>query len=234
MILKRQLFDRESSTYTYLLADLEVREAVLIDPVEGRFERDAKLLEELGLELLYTLDTHVHADHVTGAGLHRERLGARSVVSRPAGVACADVLVEEGDRIAFGRYALEVLETPGHTAGCVTYVLRDGPRVQAFTGDALFVRGCGRTDFQQGDAATLYRSVHEKLFALPDHTLVYPGHDYRGHTVSTIGEEKRYNPRLKLGTTVEAFVATMNALRLDNPRQMDVAVPANLACGKKD
>ncbi|RMH42624.1 MAG: MBL fold metallo-hydrolase [Deltaproteobacteria bacterium] len=227
----RQLVDPDTSTYTYLLADETTRDAVLIDPVREQVDRDVALLDELGLRLVYTLETHVHADHVTGSGTLRDRVGARTVASVRAGADCADVRVDHGDRIEFGRHTIEVLATPGHTAGCVTYVVRDGDRVLAFTGDALFVRGCGRTDFQQGDARTLFRSVRDVIFALPDHTLVYPGHDYRGYTVTTVAEEKRHNPRLRLGVTEDEFVAIMGGLNLPKPRHMDVAVPANLACG---
>ena len=181
----RQLFDRVTCTYTYLLADEDTREAVLIDPVVEQVERDVALLRELDLHLVHTLETHVHADHVTGGGALRERLGSRSVVSAAAGVTCTDVAVSDGDRVVFGKHHLEVRSTPGHTEGCVTYVTDD--QAMAFTGDALFVRGCGRTDFQGGDAATLYRSVHGQVLSLPDDTKVYPGHDYKGRTLTTVG-----------------------------------------------
>ncbi len=193
----RQLFDHESSTYTYLLADPERKLAVLIDPVRDQHKRDAGLLEELGFTLLHTLETHVHADHISGSGLMRERFGSRSVMSVHAGAGCADVLVQTGDRIAMGAYELEARLTPGHTNGCVSFVDHEGARV--FTGDTLLIRGCGRTDFQQGDAGTLYDSVHRELFSLPDTFAVYPGHDYQGRTASTVGEEKRFNPRLGVG-----------------------------------
>ena len=226
----RQLFDADSSTYSYLLADPVTREAVLIDPVREQVGRDARLIEELGLTLTHTFETHVHADHVTGSSALRDRFGSRSVVSATAGPGCADVYVKNGDTIALGRFDIEAHATPGHTIGCVTYVVRDGDRTFAFSGDALFVRGCGRTDFQGGDARTLYRSVHDEIFSLPDDTIVYPGHDYRGHTATTVAEEKRHNPRLS--GSEDAFVAIMDRLELANPRRMDVAVPANLACGK--
>lgn len=228
----RQLFDQATWTYTYLLADPESGEAVIIDPVREKVGRDTQLIEDLGLELKYTLETHVHADHVTGSGSLRDSLGAKSVVSARAGADCADIHADDGDRIEFGRYTIDVFATPGHTSGCLTFVVRDAARVLAFTGDAIFVRGCGRTDFQQGDSRTLYRSVHGKIFELPEHTLIYPGHDYRGHTVTTVGEEKRHNPRLNLGVSEDAFVEIMDALDLADPRLMDVAVPANLACGR--
>jgi len=225
----RQLYDAESSTYTYLLADEETGDAVLIDPVIEQVERDIALVRELGWTLRFALDTHVHADHVTGAATLRDQLGCKTVLSARAGVGCADVLVTEGDVIRFGRYGLEVLETPGHTNGCLSYVTLD--RAMVFTGDALLIRGCGRTDFQSGDARQLFHSIRDKLFALPPTTLVYPGHDYHGRTASSIGEERRLNPRLGAGMTEEAFVALMRDLRLDYPKKIDVALPRNLRCG---
>ena len=228
----RQLFDTATWTYTYLLADPETREAVLIDSVREKADRDIKVIEELGLNLLYTLETHVHADHITGASALREHFSSKSVVSARAGAACADVQADDGDLITFGSYTVEIRATPGHTAGCLTFVVRDGEEVYAFTGDAIFVRGCGRTDFQQGDANTLYRSVHEKIFTLPEHTRIYPGHDYRGHSATTVAEEKQHNPRLNLGVSEESFVEIMSSLNLANPRLIDVAVPANMVCGR--
>lgn len=230
-MLFRQLFDPETSTYTYLLADDDTRDAVLIDPVREHFDRDKQILEELGLTLRYTLETHVHADHITSSGLFRDALGSQAVVSRHGGAACADVPIENGQTIAFGKHRLEVRATPGHTDGCVSYVDADGRRV--FTGDALLIRGCGRTDFQQGDAATLYRSLHEQVFTLPDDYAVYPGHDYKGRTSSTVGEEKRFNPRLG-GTSLEEFVEIMDNLKLSEPKKIAEAVPANLQCGLPD
>lgn len=228
-ILFRQLFEAETSTYTYLLADPLSREAVLIDPVRETIERDLELLRELDLKLVHSLETHVHADHVTSSGLLRERLGSRSVVSAKGGAPCADVLANEGDRIHFGDRWLEVRETPGHTDGCLSYVLDDHSMV--FTGDALLIRGTGRTDFQQGDPRRLYASITTKLFTLPDETRVYPGHDYRGFTSSTIGEEKLNNRRLGGGKTLDEFVAIMQGLKLADPKKIAEAVPANLACG---
>ncbi len=225
----RQLFDPETSTYTYLLADEATREAVLIDPVLEQVERDLQMLRELDLTLVAALDTHVHADHVTGLGALREKTGCVTVLSERAGSGWADRLVKQGDHIAFGRHSVEVRETPGHTDGCVTYVTDD--RRMAFTGDALLIRGCGRTDFQQGDARTLYRTVHAEVLSLPDETLVYPGHDYKGRTMSTVGEEKRWNPRLGGGRSVDEFVAIMAKLQLAYPKKIDVALPLNLRCG---
>ncbi len=231
-MLFRQLFDARSSTYTYLLADPATRQAVLIDPVYEQVARDAALIAELGLTLTHTLETHVHADHVTSAWLFKERLGSRIVVAAAGGAAGVDVPVFDGDAIVFGGEALTVRATPGHTNGCVTYVTRDLSR--AFTGDALLIRGAGRTDFQQGDAATLYRSVHAQVFSLPDPCLIYPGHDYQGRTASSIWEEKRHNPRLGGARSVEDFVGFMANLGLPHPKQIDVAVPANLRCGRRD
>lgn len=229
-MLLRQLFDPQSSTYTYLLADPASREALLIDPVFEQARRDAALVDELGLRLAWTLETHVHADHVTGAWLHREKLGSRIAVSAMSGAEGADRFLKSGDQVAFGRRHLTACPTPGHTAGCTTYVLDD--RSMAFTGDALLIRGCGRTDFQGGDARTLFRSVREQIFSLPDRCLLYPGHDYRGLTVTSIGEEKLFNPRLAESIGEGDFVGYMAHLGLPHPKQMEVAVPANLKCGK--
>lgn len=228
-MLFRQLFDLASSTYTYLLADEATREAVIIDPVIDQLDRDTQLVRELGLTLLYTLDTHVHADHVTASGSLANRLGTKTVLSERSGVGYADVLVKEGDHVPFGRHFLEVRETPGHTDGCLTFVTDD--QKMAFTGDALLIRGSGRTDFQQGNSRELYRVIHEKIFTLPDATIVYPGHDYKGRMSSSVGEEKRWNPRLGAGKTVEQFVAIMEGLQLAPPKQLAVALPANLHCG---
>jgi sulfur dioxygenase len=229
-MLFRQLFDPQSSTYTYLLADPSSREALLIDPVFEQSRRDAALIDELGLKLAWTVETHVHADHVTGAWLLRDKLGSRIAVSALSGAEGADKYIKENDVVAFGKRRLEARPTPGHTAGCTTYVLDD--RSMAFTGDALLIRGCGRTDFQGGDARTLFRSVREQIFTLPDRCLLYPGHDYRGLTVTSVGEEKLYNPRLAESIGEGDFVGYMTHLGLPHPKQMEVAVPANLKCGK--
>jgi sulfur dioxygenase len=226
----RQLFDKESSTYTYLLGDETSRKAALIDPVVEHVERDLCLLSELGLELTVILDTHVHADHVTGAGTLRTRTGAKTHFSARGGPACADVLLNDGDVVQVGSLVIRGLATPGHTDSCMSYAVGD----RVFTGDALLVRGCGRTDFQEGDASMLWSSVHEKLFTLPDATYVYPAHDYRGQTCSTIGEEKKWNPRLGGSATAGSFVELMGALHLPPPAKINEAVPANLACGKRD
>jgi len=229
-VIFRQLFDVRSSTYTYLVADAESRDALLVDPVYEQFQRDSALAAELGLRVVATLETHVHADHVTSAWLFQERSKSRAVVGRHAGTTGHDVLVGDGDRVEFGGHFVDVKETPGHTRGCVTYVL--GDRSAAFTGDALLVRGTGRTDFQEGDAHSLFRSVRDRIFALPDDTLLYPGHDYAGRTATTVGEERRYNPRLGGERSEEDFVGLMAHLALPHPKQIDVAVPANLRMGK--
>jgi glyoxylase-like metal-dependent hydrolase (beta-lactamase superfamily II) len=223
----RQLFDAEPSTYTYLLADPSTHEAVLIDAVREHVDRDLRLLDELGLTVVYVLDTHVHADHVTAAGLLRDRTGARTVAGRHS-APCADVHVAHGDVLRVGAIEIQVLETPGHTDDSVSYLVGD----RVFTGDALLIRGNGRTDFQNGDAGQLYDSITRVLFALPDATLVYPGHDYKGMTVSTIGEEKRWNPRVA-GKSREDFVAIMTNLHLPMPKRIQEAVPANRACGRE-
>lgn len=225
----RQIIDPETSTYTYLLGDERTREAVLIDPVLEQLERDCTLLEEMGLELRFTLETHVHADHVTAAGRLRERMGSRIAVGARAGVKNADLRLGDRDVVQAGDLRLVVTETPGHTGGCVTYVCSNA--AMAFTGDALLIRGCGRTDFQEGDSNTLFRSVRERIFALPDSYLLYPGHDYKGRTVTTVAEEKRCNPRLGVGRSREEFLTLMAGLNLAYPKRMDVAVPANLESG---
>jgi glyoxylase-like metal-dependent hydrolase (beta-lactamase superfamily II)/rhodanese-related sulfurtransferase len=231
-MLFRQLFDPESSTYTYLLADEATGEAVLIDPVRDQVERDVQLLEELDLTLRYTLETHVHADHVTGAWLMKQAVGSRIALSADAGAEGLDLPLHHGDVVAFGELQLGVRATPGHTDGCLSFVAND--ERMAFTGDALLIRGAGRTDFQQGSAATLYRSVHEQLYSLPDACLLYPGHDYSGRTVTSVGEEKAFNPRLGVGVREEDFRGYMDNLALPHPKKLDIAVPANLRCGRPE
>lgn len=226
----RQLFDPQSSTYSYLLADRATREAVLIDPVYEQVRRDAALLDELDLKLVYTLETHVHADHVTGAWMLRHRRDCKIAMPRDSGAEGADRLLQHGDTVAFGKRYLSVRTTPGHTAGCLTYVLDSED--MAFTGDCLMIRSCGRTDFQGGDAGQLYTSVHAQIFTLPDDCLLYPGHDYRGLTVSSVGEEKAFNPRLGGQLSQSDFTGYMRNLGLDHPKKMDIAVPANLKCGR--
>ncbi|KAL1538385.1 Polypeptide N-acetylgalactosaminyltransferase 3 [Salvia divinorum] len=237
-LLFRQLFEKESSTYTYLLADVSHpdKPALLVDPVDKTVDRDVALVKELGLKLMYAINTHVHADHVTGTGLLKSKVpGVKSIISK-ASDANADLLLEPGDKICFGSLFLEVRATPGHTQGCVTYVTGDGseqpqPRM-AFTGDALLIRGCGRTDFQGGSSDQLYNSVHSQIFTLPKDTFVYPAHDYKGFSASTVGEEMQYNPRLTKDK--ETFKSIMANLNLSYPKMIDIAVPANMVCGLQD
>jgi glyoxylase-like metal-dependent hydrolase (beta-lactamase superfamily II)/rhodanese-related sulfurtransferase len=230
MLIFRQLFDAASSTYTYLLGS--DGEAVLIDPVFENAPRDVALLRELGLRLVATLDTHVHADHVTGAWLMKQRCGSRILLSQAAGAHPVDQALQHGDRVPVGARHLAVRATPGHTSGCLTYVLDD--HSMAFTGDSLLIRGCGRTDFQQGSPTLLFRSVREQILSLPEGCLLYPAHDYRGVTVTSVIEEKRFNPRLGGDVDEADFAGYMNHLGLPHPKLMDIAVPANLRCGRPD
>jgi sulfur dioxygenase len=226
----RQLFDQASSTYSYLLADEASREAVFIDPVFEQHARDAALIRELDLVLRSTLDTHCHADHVTGAWLMRQAFGSRIGLSPVYGASNVDFPLVAGGRVPFGAEALEVREPPAHTAGCVSLVTRDHRTV--FTGDALMVRAAGRTDFQEGDPSRLYRSIRDQLFTLPDDCVLYPGHDYQGRTSSTIGEERRFNPRIGGGAREEDFVGYMRNMALPHPKAMEASVPANLRAGE--
>jgi glyoxylase-like metal-dependent hydrolase (beta-lactamase superfamily II)/rhodanese-related sulfurtransferase len=232
VLVFRQLFDPQSSTYTYLLGDRARGAAVLIDPVFEQVRRDAALLTELGLTLTATLETHVHADHVTGAWLLKRRAGSRIMLSAASGAVGADRYLAQDDVVAFGGRRLLVRASPGHTNSCLTYVLDD--RSMAFTGDCLMIRGSGRTDFQQGDAAAMYRSIHEQIFTLPDDCLLYPAHDYRGLTVTSVAEEKRFNPRIGGEIGVGDFTGYMKNLRLAHPKLLDIAVPANLRCGRPE
>ncbi len=225
----RQLFDPETSTYTYLIADPETKEAIFVDPVIEQVDRDWQLLQELGLTLRYCFETHIHADHITGTGKLREKTGCSGVAPKESGVVCADIGCSDGDRFTVGAITVEAIATPGHTHCDITYLVNS---THLLTGDSLFIRGCGRTDFQSGSAEALYESITEKLFTLPDYVWVYPGHDYRGQTVSTIGEEKQYNPRLA-GQSKTAFVKLMGSLNLPNPKKIMEAVPANQHCGQK-
>ena len=204
-MLFRQLFDSETSTYTYLIADEGTKEAVLVDGVLEQVERDRQLLRELGLTLGYCLETHIHADHITATGKLRELTGCQGIVPENAGAKCADRFLGDGEILRVGSVEIKAIATPGHTDSHNAYLV-NGDRI--LTGDALLIRGCGRTDFQSGDAGVLYDSITQKLFALPEETLVYPGHDYRGHLVSTIGEEKQYNPRI-FGQTKASFIELM-------------------------
>lgn len=228
----RQLFDPISSTYSYLLADERTGEAVFIDSVFEQHVRDSALLRELGFRLVYALDTHCHADHVTGAWLLRAERGCKIALSAEYNARNVDIPLRAGELIRFGDESLEVRATPGHTQGCLSFVTQKHDRV--FTGDALLVRGAGRTDFQAGDPAQLFHSIQEQLFTLPDECQVLPAHDYEGRTASTIGEERRYNPRVGGDAREEDFIGYMKNLGLPHPKQLAIAVPANLRCGEPD
>ncbi len=222
----RQLFDSTSFSYTYLIAAGRGGEALIIDPVLDRVERYIQLLDELDLRLVKALDSHLHADHITGLGALRDRTKCITVMGKESGVDVVSMRVADGDRVAIEGLGLDVIHTPGHTAD--SYCFRMDDRV--FTGDTLFIRGTGRTDFGNGDPAQQYHSIFDKLLTLPGETLVYPGHDYKGDTVSTIAEEKAFNPRLQVAS-VEEYVDIMNNLDLPDPKMMDVAVPANMKVG---
>ncbi len=224
----RQLFEPLSSTYTYLLGCETTGEAVLIDPVVNSIDRDLATLQELELKLICTIDTHIHADHITGARHLRERVGSKIAAPAIDALACVDIGLVEGVPFQFGSIVLDPLHTPGHTDGHFAYRAAD----RLFSGDALLIDGCGRTDFQNGDSKALFRSVTEKLFSLPDEVLVYPAHDYQDRRVSSIGQEKRRNPRLGHGRTLPEFEAIMAALALPYPNFIDYAVPGNRQCGK--
>jgi glyoxylase-like metal-dependent hydrolase (beta-lactamase superfamily II) len=223
----RQLFEPLSSTYTYLIGCEVTREAVLIDPVVNAMERDLAEIERLGLRLAYTLDTHVHADHITSALHLRQQVGSRIAAPAINQLSCVDIGIEEDKPFPVGQLSLMPLFTPGHTDDHFAYRLGD----RVFTGDALLIEGCGRTDFQNGDTDTLYRSITEKLFTLPDDTLVYPAHDYQQRRLTTIAQEKDRNPRIGNGKSLEEFRAVMASLNLPYPKFIDYAVPGNRACG---
>ncbi|MCW5799930.1 MAG: MBL fold metallo-hydrolase [Nitrospira sp.] len=222
--------DDRAESRSYIVADRESGQAVIIDAVRENIERDVKILKELGLTLLFAVETHVHADHITAASLLKDRTGAQIVYGGGAAgtVTGADLFLSEGQELRFGQSSLKALATPGHTDGCTSYVLTGA----VFTGDALFIRGNGRTDLQGGSAATLFDSVRQKLFALPDDTMVYPGHDYQGRVSSTVGEEKRFNERLNLSIDKDSFIELMNRRQQPMPAKIDIAVPANLRAGR--
>lgn len=222
----KQMFDTESSTYTYLLVDENTREAVIIDPVANHIEDYIVMIEQHNLHLKYSLETHVHADHITASGKLRQRLGVKTGVSELCGAAVADMQLNDGDELMIGDQKIQVIATPGHTAGSVSFLWND----RIFTGDALLINGCGRTDFQGGSAADLFESIANRIFTLPDETLIYPGHDYNGRRISSVAQEKAINPRLA-GKTLDEFVAIMNNLNLPKPKLIDIAVPANRMCG---
>lgn len=226
-MIVRQLFDHETSTYTYLLIDEASKEAAIIDSVKEQYERDCRYVKELGLKLKFSLETHVHADHVTASGQFRRDFNVEIAVHEDSGNDCADIKIKDGDVFNLGSQEIKALHTPGHTSGDVSFLI-DGA---VFTGDALLIRACGRTDFQQGDSEKLYDSITQKLFTLPDETVVYPGHDYEGFTSTTIGEEKALNPRLGKGKSKKEFMQIMDNMDLPKPKRIDIAVPGNLDCG---
>ena len=226
----RQLFDPESSSFSYLVWDTESRSAALIDPVQDQVQRDIRLIRELGLTLKYTLETHVHADHITGSGTLRDALNSIVLVHENSKAKCADVLIKDGDFVPLGSRRIDVLFTPGHTDSDVSYLIPGA----VFTGDTLLIRDCGRTDYQSGDAGTLYDSITTRLYTLPDDTRVYPAHDYNGRSSSTICEEKAHNHRIASTTSRAAFIAIMGSLDLDPPQKIHEALPSNLRCGTQD
>lgn len=227
-LIFRQLFEKESSTYSYLIGDYETKEALIIDPVIENTERDLSLIKELSLNLKYILDTHVHADHITGSWALKEKTGASIALGENTGVDNADLLLKDSQELKIGNFTLKSILTPGHTNGCTSFFIEN----MLFTGDTLLIRGNGRTDFQQGSSETLYRSITEKLFTYPKSTIVYPGHDYKGHTSSTIEEEMEHNPRIGGKKSLSEFSKIMDNLSLANPKKIKEAVPANLKCGR--
>ena len=227
LLIFRQLFDEKSSTYTYIIADATTRQAVIIDPVRDQIDRDIRLLSELGLTLISILDTHIHADHITGSGLLMERTGARIAMWVWARIAQPDILLADGEVFTIGAIQIQAIATPGHTDGCTSFLIAD----MIFTGDALLIRKTGRTDFQWGSAEQLYDSIKNKIYTLPNNTKIYPGHDYTGQMMSTVAEEKKYNTRIKDTTTITEFIETMQAVRLDYPKYIDIALPANMHLG---
>ena len=229
-MLFRQLFDADSSTYTYLLADQKTGDAVLIDPVREHMDSYLRLLDELELKLVMAVDTHVHADHITALGLLRAATGCVTYMGQQAQADCVSARFSDGDKLRFGSHELVAIYTPGHTDDSYSFYLDDNGQHYVFTGDTLLIRGTGRTDFQKGDAHQQYHSLFERLLSLPGHTAVFPAHDYKGWTTSSIAEERLHNPRLQVASEAE-YVQLMHALKLPNPRLMDVAVPANRACG---
>ncbi len=229
MIL-RQLFDKDSSTYTYIIADGERKEGCIIDPVREHAGQYLKLVEELGVTLKYALDTHVHADHVTALGALKERAGCETMVGSEGDVVCASDVLYDGKKLEVGSLSIEVLFTPGHTSDSYCFFVDTQDQTYLFSGDTLLIRGTGRTDFQNGDPGDLYDSIQNKILALPSGTVVLPGHDYKGWTSSTLAEEKQHNPRLQLDK--EGFIRHMKNLDLSDPHMMDIAVPANLVCGE--
>ncbi len=230
-IIFRQLIDYETFTYTYIIADSITKETLIIDPVYEMVPRDAKLISELGLRVKYFFDTHVHADHITGSSELKSILGTWKIWIwiKNTWVSHNDIFLKDKQILKIWNIKINILETPGHTSGCVSYLINN----MVFTGDLLFVRASGRTDFQSGSNKDMYNSTREKIFTLPDDTIIYPGHDYNGHMSSSVWEEKRFNPRLKLENSFEDFVSIMDNLNLPYPKKLDVSLPANLKCGHR-
>jgi glyoxylase-like metal-dependent hydrolase (beta-lactamase superfamily II) len=222
----KQFYDQASSTLTYLLADEDLKQAVLIDPVTENINEYLTFIQQNDLSLAYSLETHVHADHITGGGQLKKITNAKTAVSENCGAKTADIQLKDGDVIDFGSQSIHVIATPGHTPGSLSFLWKD----RLFTGDSLLINGCGRTDFQGGDAGQLFDAITNKLFNLPDETLVYPSHDYNGKRVSSIGQEKLTNSRLS-NKSRESFIELMNTLNLPKPKMIDIAVPANRKCG---
>ena len=228
----RQLFESDSSTFTYLIADSDTGEAILIDPVLETVERDVQLLKDLGLRLTATIETHVHADHLTGARQLKELTSCKTAYPAMVQSSCIDIGIKEGEVFRVGGIEINPLFTPGHTDHHHSYLIDTPVQKMVFTGDALLIEACGRTDFQSGDAEVLYNSIHNKIFSLPDETLIYPGHDYEGRFITTVAQEKSRNPRLGGGKSKEEFIQIMDDLDLPYPRKIDFAVPGNLICGR--
>jgi sulfur dioxygenase len=226
-LIFRQMFESESSTFTYLIADKDSKEGILIDPVKETVDRDLKVINELGIKLKYIFDTHVHADHITGAGDIRKVTGAKSIVGENANVDCVDISIKDGDELDFGKYKVKAISTPGHTNGCMSYLVNN----MIFTGDTLLIRGNGRTDFQEGSPEKLYNSITKKLFKLPSNTKVFPAHNYIGLQQSSIEEEMRYNPRIGVGKSLADFILIMENLNLPEPKKIKESVEFNKRCG---
>tara|TARA_B100000700_G_scaffold303066_1_gene374161 strand:- start:2784 stop:3515 length:732 start_codon:yes stop_codon:yes gene_type:complete len=223
----RQLFHKDTSTFTYLIFDSETKEGIIIDPVREKCFEILKYIGELEIVLRYIIDTHVHADHVTASGDLKNATGAKIVIGKISGIECADILIKDGDELNFGRFRLKAISTPGHTDSCTSFFTEG----KLFSGDTLLIRSCGRTDFQNGDPVKLYDSIMKKLYILPEKTLVFPGHDYLGRTVSSIREEKKFNTRISREITLEEFSQIMNSLDLPKPKMIKEAVKMNLKCG---
>ena len=224
----KQLFDYDTWTYTYLLWDESSRKSIIIDPVLEQLDRDVNLINKLNLRLMYIFETHVHADHITAASKLKKSFNAKICYGSKTGVEGADVLFDDGDKVSLGQHEIVVMHTPGHTGGCVSYYTKGS----IFTGDTLFIEGTGRTDFQEGSSSNIYDSVKMKIFSYPDDTIVYPGHNYNGFLSSTIGHEKKFNPNVGDDISKDEFLENERKKDRPYPKRFDVAVPANLKCGK--